>query len=198
MVDFERLPLDGVVLLRPRRFDDDRGFFSETYREDQWRAALGEVSFVQENHSRSRRTGTLRGLHFQRPPHAQGKLVRVSRGSALDVIVDVREGSRTYLQHLAIELSAENAYQLWVPRGFLHGFCTLTDEVDFIYKVDAYYAPTAEGAVAFDDPALGIDWPVDRGSAILAPKDAAAPRFKEIAPLFPATLGEAPRQGAHA
>jgi dTDP-4-dehydrorhamnose 3,5-epimerase len=195
MVDFERLSLKGVVLIRPRKFEDGRGSFSETFREDQWAAAIGETSFVQENHSCSRLPGTVRGLHFQRPPFAQGKLVRVTRGAALDVVVDARVGSPTYQQHLAIELSEENGHQLWVPRGFLHGFCTLTEKVDFIYKVDAYYAPSAEGSVAFDDPDLNIVWPVSRASAVLAPKDASAPMFKEVAPVFPMSTVATPVSG---
>ena len=127
------------------------------FRQDAFEAAAGPVAFVQDNHSRSQRKGVIRGLHYQAPPFAQGKLVRVTRGAVWDVIVDARRGSPTYGRHVGVELSDENWRQLWVPPGFLHGFCTLSEEVEFLYKVTAYYSAAHDGAVAFDDPALGVD-----------------------------------------
>jgi dTDP-4-dehydrorhamnose 3,5-epimerase len=179
----ERLPIPGLLLIEPPRICDARGFFSEVWSHRALAAAGLDVVFVQDNHSLSRAAGVLRGLHFQRPPAAQGKLVRVVRGSILDVAVDIREGSATYGQHVAVELSAANWRQLWIPRGFAHGFCTLEPDTEVLYKVDAYYDRDADSAIAWDDPALGIAWPVR--DPILSEKDRTAPRLADIPPPFP-------------
>ena len=180
----EGFDIDGPLLFTPGRHGDARGFFSEVFRQDAFDAAAGPHAFVQDNCSVSRARGVLRGLHFQRAPFAQGKLVRVGRGAVLDVAVDAREGSPTYGRHVAVELSAENWRQLWVPPGFLHGFCTLTDEVEFLYKVTAPSSAANDGAAAFDDPDLGIAWPFPREALTLSDKDRAAPRLRDVAP-FP-------------
>jgi dTDP-4-dehydrorhamnose 3,5-epimerase len=174
-----------VLLIEPARFGDDRGFFSEVWKRAALQAAGLDVDFVQDNHSLSRQVGVLRGLHFQRPPTAQGKLVRVVRGRILDVAVDIREGSPTYGQHVAVELSAANWHQLWVPRGFAHGFLTLEPDTEVLYKVDAPYDPATDGGIAWDDPALGITWPVPPDGPILSDKDGRAPRLRDVAPIFP-------------
>ena len=179
----ERLDIPDVLLVEPARFGDARGFFSEVWSQRALAAQGLDVAFVQDNHSLSREVGVLRGLHFQRPPAAQGKLVRVVRGAILDVAVDIREGSATYGRHVAVELSAANWRQLWVPRGFAHGFCTLEPDTEVLYKVDAYYDRAADAGIAWDDPALGIAWPV--GAPVLSDKDRAAPRLAEIPPPFP-------------
>lgn len=172
--------IPDVKLLTPRRFADARGFFSETWSARRLAEAGIIVAFVQDNHSYSAATGTVRGLHYQSPPHAQGKLVRVARGRILDVAVDVRRDSPTYGRWVTAELSAENGAQLWIPQGFLHGFVTREPDTDVIYKVDAYYAPECDGAVRFDDPDLAIDWGIDPTEAVLSDKDAAAPGFGEF------------------
>lgn len=177
--------LDGLLILTPKRHEDLRGSFMETFRQDIFSAYAPGVAFVQDNHSVSSKRGTVRGLHFQRDPMAQGKLVRCTRGSILDVAVDVREGSPTYGQHVAVELSAANARQLWVPAGFLHGFCTLVDGAEVIYKVTSYYSPAHDAGVLWSDPDLAIAWPVAEGEAHLSPKDAAAPRLRDIVAPFP-------------
>ena len=176
----------GLLVVEPKRFGDHRGFFSETYS----RAGLArlgfERDFVQDNHAFSREVGVLRGLHFQRPPSAQGKLVRVVRGAIFDVAVDIREGSATYGEHVAVELSATNWRQLWVPPGFAHGYCTLEPNTEILYKVDAPYDRETDGGIAWDDPDLAIDWPSVAELAVLSAKDRSAPRLTEIAPPFPA------------
>ncbi|MGS4946322.1 dTDP-4-dehydrorhamnose 3,5-epimerase [Meridianimarinicoccus sp. RP-17] len=176
----EQTALPGVVELTPRRFGDDRGFFSEVYNA----AALAQngidVTFVQDNHSLSRQVGVVRGLHFQAPPHAQDKLVRVGRGRVLDVAVDIRKGSPHFGKWLALELSTEAGNQLFIPKGFLHGFAVLEPDSELLYKCSDYYAPDCDGAVRFDDPDLGIDWGIDTASAILSAKDAAAPLFRDF------------------
>jgi dTDP-4-dehydrorhamnose 3,5-epimerase len=182
---FEQLAIDGPLLIKPILHADERGFFSETYRQDAFTAAIGPVNFLQDNHSLSVQKSTIRGLHFQRPPAAQAKLVRVIRGAVLDVVVDARQGSLTYGRHIAVELSADNAFQMWIPKGFLHGFCTLTPDVEFLYKVDAYYDATCDGTVAFDDPDLSIEWPFSRDALIISTKDASAPRLRDVSPPFP-------------
>lgn len=176
----ERTSLDGVVKLTPRRFSDARGFFSETWSRQRLSEAGIEAEFVQDNLSRSTAPGTVRGLHYQSPPHAQGKLVRVQRGRILDVAVDIRAGSPNFGRWVAVELTAEGGEQLWVPRGFLHGFATLEPDVEVTYKVDAYYAPESDGAVRFDDPDLAIDWGIDPKDAALSDKDAAAPLMRDF------------------
>ncbi|WP_308909010.1 dTDP-4-dehydrorhamnose 3,5-epimerase [Pseudokordiimonas caeni] len=176
----EELALPGVLLFTPKRFGDDRGFFSETFSTRVFNEHVPGVTFVQDNHSLSRDVGVVRGLHFQAPPHAQGKLVRVSRGRVLDVAVDIRKGSPTYGQHVAVELSADNWQQLWIPAGFAHAFCTLEPGTEFLYKVTDFYAPDCDGGIAFDDPDLGIEWPIDPQKAILSDKDGKLPRLKDL------------------
>lgn len=164
-----------ILLIEPPRFGDERGFFSETYSLKVLAAAGFEGAFVQDNHSRSPRRGTVRGLHFQAPPAAQDKLLRVTRGAILDVAVDIRVGSPTYGEAVAIELSAENWRQLLVPKGFAHGFQTLTDDCEVLYKVTDYYAPEAEAGLLWSDPALGVQWPLGLGDALINARDAAWP-----------------------
>lgn len=171
--------LPGVLILEPRRVSDDRGWFMESWNRETLRGHGIEIDFVQDNHSYSAPQGTVRGLHYQSPPHAQAKLVRVARGTVRDVAVDVRRGSATYGRHVAVDLSAENGRQLLVPAGFLHGFATLTPDVELLYKCSDVYAPDCDGAVAWDDPDLGIDWGIDFATATLSDKDRAAPRFAD-------------------
>ncbi len=173
--------LPGVVLVTPRVFGDARGFFLETFQAERYDAAGIAGPFVQDNWSRSVR-GTLRGLHFQEP-HPQGKLVQVVNGAVFDVAVDVRRGSPTFGRSVGVELSGENKRQMWIPPGFAHGFVVTSDVADFLYKCTAPYRPEAECAIAWDDPALGIAWPL--ADPILSPKDAAAPRLAD-APVLPA------------
>lgn len=172
--------IEGLLLLEPKKFGDERGFFSETYNRRQL-AALGfDAEFVQDNQSLSVEVGVVRGLHFQSPPQAQAKLVRVVRGAILDVAVDLRRGSPTYGDHVAVELSAANWRQLLVPAGFAHGFATLVPETEIVYKVTGYYAPDHDHGLLWNDPALGIDWPVAAEAAILSAKDRIQPRLAEI------------------
>ena len=178
------LPLDGPKLIAPRRFGDHRGFFLETYSARDF-AALGiGDAFVQDNHSLSAEPGTVRGLHFQRPPTAQAKLVRVLRGAILDVAVDIRRASPTYGRHVAVELSAATAHLFYVPVGFAHGFCTLTPETEVTYKVTGFYAPQDEFTVLWNDPDLGIPWPVAPDAARLSEKDRSAPRLRDLPAVF--------------
>ena len=180
----------GLVAVTPRRFGDARGFFSETWSRRRY-AALGiDVDFVQDNHSHSAPAGTIRGLHFQVPPHAQGKLVRVVRGAVLDVAVDLRAGSPAHGRPVAIELSAANGRQLYVPPGFAHGFCTLVPDTEVLYRVSDYYAPEADRGLAFDDPDLAIAWPVGPEGAVLSERDRRHPRLRDLGPIF--TYGVAP------
>jgi dTDP-4-dehydrorhamnose 3,5-epimerase len=183
-LDIAETAIPEVKRLVPRRFADSRGFFTETWNAARMRAAGLDLHFVQDNHSYSAASGTVRGLHYQAPPAAQAKLVRVARGAVRDIAVDVRQGSPTYGAWVSAELSAENGVQLLVPRGFLHGFVTLVPDTDVLYKVDAPYAPDCDGAVRFDDPELGIDWGIDPGMAVLSEKDAAAPRFRDFTTPF--------------
>jgi dTDP-4-dehydrorhamnose 3,5-epimerase len=171
--------LPGVLVLEPKRFGDDRGFFMELFHEKRYAEAGITGPFVQDNFSRSVK-GTLRGLHFQEP-HAQGKLVQVLAGSIHDVVVDVRRGSPTFGRWVATELSEENRRQLWVPPGFAHGFCVLSEHADFLYKCTDFYAPASERGIAWNDPDLAIAWPV--ASPLLSPKDAVAPRLRDAAVL---------------
>ena len=171
--------LPGVLILEPKVFGDARGFFLESFNQRVFDAAVGaHVDFVQDNHSCSQR-GVLRGLHYQLPPHAQGKLVRVVRGSAFDVAVDVREGSATFGRWAGVTLDAASQRQLWIPPGFAHGFLALEDDTHFLYKTTDYYARDCERAIAWNDPAIGIDWPSTGSAPTLAEKDAAAPRLAE-------------------
>lgn len=179
-MQIEQASLPGVLILTPKRFGDERGFFCESYSAKNFAAHGLNFDFVQDNHSLSMQVGTVRGLHFQAPPHAQTKLVRCGRGRLLDVAVDIRKGSPTYGQWAAEELSFENGKQLLIPKGFLHGFATLEPETEIIYKCDDYYAPQSDGAIRFDDPDIGIAWGIDKGSAILSEKDANAPLLKDF------------------
>lgn len=178
------MPIEGVALLTPRRFEDDRGWFCETWNA-RTLAGLGlELDFVQDNHSLSRPRGTVRGLHFQLPPHGQGKLVRVIAGAVRDVAVDIRVGSPTYGRHVAVDLSAENGRMLWVPEGFAHGFATLVPDTEVVYKVTGFYDRDSDRGLRFDDPALGIDWGIRPEEAVLSPKDRTHPTLAELGPAF--------------
>ena len=179
-MNVEQTTLDGVVILTPARHGDTRGFFSESWNRKRLAGAGLEYDFVQDNHSFSAKTGTVRGLHFQAPPHAQAKLVRCGRGRLFDVAVDIRRGSPTYGQWTGVELSFENGRQLLIPAGFLHGFITREPDTEIIYKCTDYYAPECDRAVRFDDPDIGIDWGVAHGQAVLSEKDGAAPRLADI------------------
>jgi dTDP-4-dehydrorhamnose 3,5-epimerase len=185
IVHFERLAIPGLLLLTPRRHGDRRGFFSETFREDLFEEhASKRRAFVQDNHVYSAQKGVLRGLHFQLPPRAQGKLVRCIRGSILDVDVDIRTGSPTFGHHVSVELSASNWKQLWVPPGFAHGYITLEENSEVIYKVTDYYVPQCDRGIAWDDPLLNIDWQFPRTEIYLSDKDRKQPRLADIAPAF--------------
>ena len=175
--------LEGVVIIEPKVHGDNRGYLFESYSERDFCANVREVRFVQDNESKSR-FGVLRGLHFQKPPYAQGKLVRVVKGAVLDVAVDIRIGSPTFGKHVAIELTEDNHRLTFIPRGFAHGFVVLTDEVIFQYKCDNFYAPQYEGAIAWDDPDLGIDWKLPSDKIILSDKDTKHPRLKDAEWLF--------------
>lgn len=185
MLEIEGTALAGVEVLTPRRFGDERGWFSEVWNKARMEAAGLVFDWVQDNHSWSAQGGTLRGLHFQTPPFAQAKLVRVARGRVLDVAVDLRASSPTYGRHVAVELSAENGRQLLVPAGFAHGFCTLTPDCEVLYKVSAPYAAEHDKGLAWDDPALAIAWPVTSETAILSDKDRRHPRLADLGPVFP-------------
>lgn len=178
-MDVQATPLPGLLVITPSRFGDARGFFSESYSKARMAEHGITTEFVQDNHSVSAKLGTVRGLHFQSPPHAQAKLVRCGRGALFDVAVDIRKGSPTYGKWFGIELTFENGKQLLVPEGFLHGFSTRAPDTEIIYKCSDYYAPDCDGAVRFDDPDIGIDWGV-AGDAILSDKDAAAPALAEF------------------
>ncbi len=168
------------ILLRPRQFGDARGWFMETYSEASALAAGIDVRFVQDNQSFSATEGTIRGLHFQRPPHAQAKLVRCLRGSIMDYAVDVRRGSPTYGQYVAVKLTAEGREQLFVPIGFAHGFVTLEPDVEIAYKVSDVYAPDCDGGIVWNDPTIGIDWPLPASGAVLSDKDEALVSLAEF------------------
>lgn len=171
--------IDGLVIIEPRVFGDSRGYFFESFSERDFKREVADVDFVQDNESKSS-YGVVRGLHFQRPPYAQAKLVRVVKGKVLDVAVDLRKGSPTFGHHVAVELSEDNHRQMFIPRGFAHGFSVLSDEVIFQYKCDNFYAPQSEGAVAWDDPDLGIDWGIPADKALLSDKDRKHPRLKDV------------------
>lgn len=177
-LDFRTLGLDGVVEIFPRRHDDPRGFFSETWNARLFREAGLPLDFVQDNHSCSTARGVLRGLHFQLPPHAQDKLVRVLRGAILDVAVDIRKGSPTFAQWVAVEVSAQSWNQVLVPKGFAHGFVTLEPDTEVFYKTTAHYCPAHDRAIRFDDPDLAIAWPVPASELLLSDRDRAAPLLR--------------------
>lgn len=175
--------IPGVVIIEPRIFNDSRGYFFESWSQREFDAKVRPVKFVQDNESKSC-YGVLRGLHFQKGRSAQSKLVRVVKGAVLDVAVDIRRGSPTFGRHVAVELTAENHRQFFVPRGFAHGFSVLSDEVVFQYKCDNFYDPSSEGAIAWDDPELGIDWRIPADKVILSAKDSAHPKLSEAGCLF--------------
>lgn len=171
----EKTKLDGVVIVMPKRHGDARGFFSESWNRKAMKDAGLEFDWVQDNHSLSARVGTIRGLHFQSPPHAQDKLVRCGRGCLFDVAVDIRKGSPTFGQWIGVELSFDNGKQLLVPAGFLHGFVTRAPDTEIIYKCSDYYAPECDGAVRWDCPTIAVDWGLNGTAPLLSDKDTAAP-----------------------
>ena len=179
--------IEGVVVIEPRVFDDARGYFFESYSKRRFDEVVRPIEFVQDNESMSTR-GVIRGLHFQRPPFSQSKLVRCVRGAVLDVVVDIRRGSPTYGRHIAVELTGENRRQLFVPRGFAHGFAVLSDEAVFQYKCDNYYHPESEGGISIADNSLGIDWRIDPAEAILSEKDLRNPMFSDFESPFDITV----------
>ena len=174
-----RTELDGVVIIEPRLFKDGRGYFFESFNQREFDEKVGPVTFVQDNESKSV-FGVVRGLHFQKGEHSQAKLVRVISGTVLDVAVDIRPGSPTYGKHVAVELSSENHRQLFIPRGFAHGFSVLSEEAVFQYKCDNFYCPESEGAIAWDDPDIGIDWRVPEDKVILSDKDRNHPLLRAL------------------
>jgi dTDP-4-dehydrorhamnose 3,5-epimerase len=183
-MQFIRTAIDDVVIIEPKVHGDARGYFTETFREDKLEAFLGyKINFCQDNESKSSQ-GVLRGLHFQLPPFAQTKLVRVIQGRVLDVAVDIRRGSPTFGKYVAVELSGENKKQLLVPRGFAHGFVVLEEDTTFAYKVDSYYSPECDRGIAFDDPVFGIDWKLPYSALNLSKKDTMQPKLSETKELF--------------
>ena len=179
-LDVISLAIPDVKLVTPRKFGDHRGFFSETYNAKAFKEAGIDLDFVQDNHSLSAEVGTLRGLHYQRPPFAQDKLVRVVRGAILDVAVDIRRSSPTYGQHVAAEISADNWAQILVPKGFAHGFITIQPDTEVIYKVTDYYSPESDAGLLWSDPTLGIEWPLDGKGPVLSEKDKVQPLFADF------------------
>ncbi len=184
MLEIERLSIPDVLVIEPKRHRDARGFFSETYKRRELAAAGIELDFVQDNHASSVASGTIRGLHFQIAPFEQTKLVRVTRGAIFDVALDLRQGSPSYGQHVSTIISAENWRQLLVPAGFAHGYCSLDHDTEVIYKVTNYYSPEHERGVLWNDPALGIDWPVPDAEVIVSPKDGDNPVLGELPGYF--------------
>ena len=176
---FTKTPIEGLIIIEPRAFPDERGFFMESYKQSDFEKAGILGPFVQDNHSRSKR-GVLRGLHFQRPPYAQGKLVRVSRGRAWDVAVDLREGSSTFGKYFALELSEFNRLMLWIPAGFAHGFLSLEDDTELQYKCTAEYNAASDGGLRWNDPDIAIAWPDIGIPPIVSAKDAALPTLREV------------------
>jgi len=179
-MEFISLRIPDIKIIKPKKFGDHRGFFSETYNKQALAQAGVALDFVQDNHSLSVSRGVIRGLHFQTPPFGQDKLVRVVRGAILDVAVDLRRGSPTFGQHVSAVISAEEWNQILVPVGFAHGFCTLEPNTEVIYKVTNYYSPAHDKGVRWNDPALGIDWPVRESDAIVSDKDKVQPLFSEL------------------
>ena len=171
--------IEGVIIIEPRLFEDERGYFFESFNQKEFQEKVCKTTFIQDNESKSS-YGVIRGLHFQKPPFAQSKLVRVVKGSVLDVAVDIRKGSPTFGQHVAVELTEDNHRQFFIPRGFAHGFSVLSKEVIFQYKCDNFYAPQSEGAIAWDDPDLGIDWQISIDEILLSEKDKSQPKLAEI------------------
>ncbi len=183
-MDIIKTAIQDVVIIQPKRHGDARGFFSETFKQEALVEAGIKLDWIQDNHSFSSQRGVVRGLHFQAEPFAQAKLLRVTRGSIWDVALDIRVGSPTYGQHVAVELSADNWSQLLIPVGFAHGFCTLTEETEVIYKVTARYAPETEGGLMWNDVGLGIDWPINDQEALLSERDKLWPAFADFTSPF--------------
>jgi dTDP-4-dehydrorhamnose 3,5-epimerase len=181
-VKITELEISGIKLIVPRRFDDSRGVFSEVYNSEQFKSAGIADTFVQDNLSVSAQIGTIRGLHYQTPPYAQSKLIRVGYGRILDVAVDLRRSSPTYGKYVAVELSRESWAQLYIPAGFAHGFCTLEPNTEVIYKVSSVYAPRSEAGILWSDPDLAIAWPIEPHNAVVSEKDSHLPLFKDIVP----------------
>lgn len=179
VLQIEAYVLPGLYLITPRRFGDDRGFFAETWSRKVLAAGGIDIDFVQDNHSLSRKVGTVRGLHFQSAPHAQAKLVRCGQGRLFDVAVDLRRGSPTYGKWAGVELSAENGKQLFIPAGFGHGFVTREPDTEIVYKCSDYYAPECDGGIRWNDPTVGVDWGIDEATGISA-KDATAPLLADF------------------
>lgn len=190
-MDIRQTGLPGLLILQPRRFGDDRGFFSEVWNRETLRKAGIDLDFAQDNHSLSHRAGTIRGLHYQSPPRAQDKLVRAGAGVIYDVAVDVRTGSPTYGRWFGIELSAANGLQLLIPKGFLHGFVTRSPDAELLYKCTDVYVPDCDGAVHFASPELAIDWGVDPDQAVISDKDRAAQPFAAFRSPFSYSAGAA-------
>lgn len=181
---FVRQAIPDIILIEPRRHSDERGHFTETYKVETWRKGGVPDTFVQDNESQSRLPGTIRGLHFQIPPMAQAKLIRCTAGRIFDVAVDIRGGSPTYGRHVAVELSAESGRQIYVPVGFAHGFCSLEADTIVEYKVSTPYDPASERGIAWNDPALAIEWPLGGGEPVLSPRDRTHPPFAKLASYF--------------
>ena len=177
-MEYQKTDIEGVYLLKPKVFGDARGYFVETWKQADFDEHVGKVTFIQDNESKSSR-GVLRGLHYQKGEWSQAKLVRVIKGRVLDVAVDIRKSSPTFGKHVMAELSDENKHQLFIPRGFAHGFLVLSDEAIFTYKVDNVYAPQAEAGIRWNDPALGIEWPIDSAEVLTSEKDLKQPLLKD-------------------
>ena len=171
--------IEGLLIIKPRVFEDARGYFFESFSQREFEEKVGPIQFVQDNESMSS-YGVMRGLHFQRPPYTQSKLVRCVKGAVLDVAVDIRKGSPTYGKHVAVELTEDNHRQFFIPKGFAHGFCVLSDDAVFQYKCDNFYAPQADGGISILDASLGIDWGIEMDKALLSEKDTKHPCLKEF------------------
>ena len=175
--------IEGVIIIEPRLFEDERGYFFESFNQKEFQEKVCKTTFIQDNESKSS-YGVIRGLHFQKPPFAQSKLVRVIKGAVLDVAVDIRKGSPTFGQYVSVELTGENHRQFFIPRGFAHGFSVLSEEVIFQYKCDNFYSPQSEGAIAWNDPDLNIDWRIPAEKVVLSEKDSKHPRLKDWQNVF--------------
>lgn len=178
-MEIEPLEIPDILLIKPRVFQDERGYFMESFRSDIFQEKAGQIDFVQENESFSS-IGVLRGLHFQKPPYSQGKLVRVIQGVVLDIAVDIRRDSTTFGKHISVELSSENKHQVWIPRGFAHGFVVLSETAVFSYKCDQYYAPKYDAGIRWDDPDLDIDWKINAKELTISKKDMNLPLFRNL------------------
>lgn len=183
MMEVIKTKIEGVIIIEPRIFKDDRGYFFESFSQREFEEKVCKTTFVQDNESKSS-YGVLRGLHFQKPPFAQSKLVRVIKGAVLDVAVDIRKGSPTFGQYVSVELTGDNHRQFFIPRGFAHGFSVLSEEVIFQYKCDNFYSPQSEGAIAWNDPDLNIDWRIPIEEVVLSEKDSKHPKLKDLQSVF--------------